>query len=73
MEEEIVVEKLKSTQPEIVLLTEAVQWMGAGEAGLKRLPPAPAPLPVGRGYRCTRNREAAIDPLRNMAGKTAGV
>lgn len=47
--------------------------MGAGEAGLRRLPPPPAPLPVGRGYRCTRNREAAIDPPRNMVGKTAVV
>lgn len=47
--------------------------MEAGEIGLGRLPPPRALLPVGWGYRCTRNREAAIDPPQNMAGKTAAV
>lgn len=47
--------------------------MEAGETGLGRLPPPRALLPVGWGYRCTRNREAAIDPPQKMTGKTAAV
>lgn len=73
MEEEVAVEILESTELEDVLQTEAVQWMEAGEIGLGRLPPPRALLPVGLEYRCTRNREAAIDPPQNMAGKTAAV